>query len=791
MLDIRDVIGKEFLIFDGAMGTMLQQKGLKAGEAPEVFNIEKPNIVLDIHNRYIEAGADIITTNTFGANEIKLKNMSYSVEKVIKAGVDIARKASKGKFVALDIGPTGQILKPIGTLEFERAYDIFKRQIIVGSNMGVDLILIETMSDLYEMKAAILAAKENTNLPVFATMTFQDNKRTLMGTDPKTMVFVLEALGVDALGINCSLGPKEFHLIMDEILKYTSIPVIARPNAGLPIYKDGKTTYDIMPEEFSKEIVKMANKGVSIFGGCCGTNPDYIKAISKKLYRIKPLSISHKDYTTVCSATKTIFIDGSIQVVGERINPTGKKTLKKALKNMDMRYILREAIEQQKLGADMLDINVGIPEIDEAITMERIIKEIQGILDIPLQIDSADPETIERAVRAYNGKPIINSVTGDIKTMERIFPIVKKYGTNVIGLTMDENGLPSSWQERCDICKKILDVAKSFGIDKNDIIIDCLTLTASVNQEQTFETIKAIKKIKETYGVKTTLGVSNISFGLPRRELLNRTFSIMAMTYGLDMPILDPKDEEMIDLVKAFRVLSNHDKEAVNYINFYKNNVKIDIDDKSVKSSRKNIETIILDGLKEEVGEITEELLKTKDYMEIIDSQIIPTLDKVGEKYERGETFLPQLIQSAETAKKSFEVIKSHVGMKEKRVNKGKIVLATVKGDIHDIGKNIVKILLENYGFEVIDLGKDVAIETVVETILKHDAKLVGLSALMTTTVVNMEKTIKAIREKGIDCKIMVGGAVLNENYANMIKADYYGKDAREAVKIAKNVYLD
>lgn len=791
MGNIIDIIGRKFLLFDGAMGTMLQQRGLKPGDNPEIFNIEKPDIILDIHKSYIDAGADIITTNTFGANELKLKDSRYSVEEIIKRGIDIGRKAAKDKFIALDIGPTGQILKPIGTLEFEKAYEVFKRQIIVGNSMGVDLILIETMSDLYEMKAAILAAKENSNLPIFATMTFQDNKRTLMGTDPKTMVFVLEALGVDALGINCSLGPNEFHPIIDEILKYASIPVIARPNAGLPIYKDGNTIYNITPEEFSKEIVNMANRGVSIFGGCCGTNPNYIKAVSHKLQYMKPLNILPKDYTTVCSATNTIFIDGSIQVVGERINPTGKESLKNALINEDMNYVLREAIEQQKLGADILDINAGVPEIDESLIMEKMIKEIQGILDIPLQIDSSNPETIEKAVRIYNGKPIINSVTGDMATMESIFPIAKKYGANVIGLTMDEKGLPSNCEERVKICKKILDVAESYGIEKNNIIIDCLTLTASVNQSQAFETLNAIKQIKELYGVKTLLGVSNISFGLPNRKLLNRTFLTMALTYGLDIPILDPKDEEMMDSIRAFRVLSNSDKKAKKYISFYKSQPKEKSELTLDSLDEKDIKTIIFDGLKGEVVKSTEKLLETLEPLDIIDCHIIPALDEVGEKYERGDIFLPQLIQSAETVKKSFEIIKSYMKSKgEEKIDKGKIVLATVKGDIHDIGKNIVKILLENYGFEVIDLGKDVPIETIIDAILKHDVKLVGLSALMTTTVVNMEKTIKAIKDKGIDCEIMVGGAVLNKNYANMINADYYAKDAREAVKIAEKVYL-
>lgn len=791
-LNIRDIIGEKFIIFDGAMGTMLQKMGLKPGEIPEIFNIEKPNIILDIHERYIKAGADIITTNTFGANELKLKDTPYSVEQVIKSSIKIARKACNGKqFVALDIGPIGQILEPIGTLSFERAYDIFKRQVKACSDTRPDLILIETMSDLYEMKAAVLAAKENSDLPVFATMTFQDNKRTFMGTDPKTMVFVLESLGVDVLGVNCSLGPEQLQPIVDEILKYSSILVMVKPNAGLPLCENGKTFYNVMPDEFSKEICNMADKGVSIFGGCCGTDPDYIREISDKLNGHLPREVLRKNYTTVCSSTKTVFIDGNIQVIGERINPTGKKSLRDALKKRDMEYIVREAISQQRCGADILDINAGAPEIDESSMMEMMIKNIQGALDIPIQIDSSDPDTIERAVRICNGKPIINSVTGEMKVMENIFPIAKKYGANIVGLTMDENGLPTSCEERVRICKKILDVASDFGIDRNNIIIDCLALTVSVNQKQAFETLMAIKEIKQRYSVKTLLGISNISFGLPQRELLNKTFLTMAMAYGLDIPILNPNDEEMMNAIRAFRVLANLDKKSSEYIDYYKDK-KIKNRVKKVNCLKKDIKTIIFDGLKDDAVKSTKKLLETLEPLDIINSYIVPALDLVGEKYERGEIFLPQLIQSAETAKKSLEIIKNAMEKTgDKKISKGRIILATVEGDIHDIGKNIVKVLLENYGFDVIDLGKDVLAKDIVDAILKYDAKLVGLSALMTTTVLNMEKTIKYIRNKNMDCKIMVGGAVLNKDYAKKIGADYYGRDAREAVKIAQNIFAD
>lgn len=788
-MDFREILKNRFVILDGAMGTMLQQEDLRAGELPESYNIEKPEIVYGIHKKYIEAGADIILTNTAGANELKLDSSPFTVKQAIEAGVKIARQAAGEKLVALDIGPIGQMLEPLGTLSFERAYEIFKRQVEIGSSAGADIILFETISDIYEMKAGVLAAKENCDLPIFATMTFQEDGRTLMGTDPMTMVFVLEALGVDVLGVNCSLGPGELQPIVDEILKYSSIPVMVKPNAGLPHYEEGKTIYDVSVEIFSREIYDMAEKGVAIFGGCCGTNPDYIKDITRVLSGLKPVEIKKKNYTAVCSSTKTELIDDKIQIVGERINPTGKKKLKQALIDADMGYILNEAIAQQKLGADILDINAGIPEIDEATTMVKMVKEIQGIVDLPLQIDSSNPEVLEKAVRVCNGKPIINSVNGEKEVMDRIFPIAKKYGAVVVGLTMDEKGIPKTFEGRVKICEKILKTAESYGIDKNNIIIDCLALTVSAEQEQAFETLKAIRAVKEKYGVRTILGVSNISYGLPERELLNRTYLTMALTHGLNMPILDPRDSQMLDIVRSFRVLANIDKGAEDFISCKSINTIRTV--KQEAADEKNIRDVILDGLKGEAAHHTKELLKTKEPMEIVNSYIIPALDEAGEKYEKGEFFLPQLIQSAETVKKSFKVLKEALKESEQKINKGKIILATVKGDIHDIGKNIVKVMLENYGYEVIDLGKDVPSETIVNQILKHDVKLVGLSALMTTTVANMARTIETIKKTGLHTYIMVGGAVLNEEYAKMIGADCYGKDAREAVKIAEMYFQD
>ncbi|MCT8977954.1 homocysteine S-methyltransferase family protein [Clostridium sp. CX1] len=787
-----------FMFFDGAMGTMLQREGLKVGELPESLNITNPDIIRKIHRQYIEAGSDVVITNTFGANELKYSKSQFLIEEVITAGVKVAREAAADKLVALDIGPIGQIMEPTGSLSFEGAYELFKKQVIIGEKAGADLILIETMSDLYETKAAILAAKENSSLPVFCTMTFQENGRTLMGTDPKTMVFVLEGLGVDALGVNCSLGPKELMPIVEEILKYSSIPVMVQPNAGLPRYDGEKTIYDIAPEQFAEYIKTMAEKGVRIFGGCCGTNPDYIKASVKILQGLKPADTKPKNYTAVCSATETVILDGSVKIIGERINPTGKARYKEELKEKSVKYIQAEAVKQKEEGADILGLNVGLPEIDEKEMMTKAVKAIQKVVQLPVTIDSPTPEVLEAGARVYNGKPIINSVNGKESTMEKVFPIVKKYGGAVIALTIDEKGIPATAEERVKIAEKILKRAKDYGIDKKDIIIDCLALTASAQQKDVLETVRAIKLVKEKLGVKTVLGVSNISYGLPNRKLLNRTFLSMALYAGLDLPITNTGDEEIKATINAFEVLSNIDKESKNYISKYgKAGTKVNQLNKEesnfeVKNNNldKDLKEIIIAGIEEDAVQCTKELLKVKEPIEIVNSYIIPALDFVGEEYESGEIFLPQLIQSAETVKRSFEVIKKSILTSgTSNIEKGKIVVATVKGDIHDIGKNIVKVLLENYGFEVIDLGKDVPIEEVVRVVKENNIKLVGLSALMTTTVANMKKTIEALKESGADCKVMVGGAVLNKEYAEMIGADFYARDARESVKIAEEVF--
>ena len=778
----------EFLVFDGAMGTMLQQFGMKAGELPESYNIHSPTIIKKIHQQYIQAGADVITANTFGANRYKLNHTSFSLEQVIQKGVAIAKETAKGQLVALDIGPLGQLMEPYGTLRFEEAYDVFKEQIIIGAKAGADLILIETMSDLYEAKAAILAAKENTELPIICTMTFQSDGRTLTGTDPLTMVNVLQSLGITALGLNCSLGPKEMMPILSQVLTYSTIPVIVQANAGLPKLVNDETVFDITPEEFQKWAVEMATQGVLLLGGCCGTTPDHIRELKKGLENIKPLQLQGKKITAASSSTCTITLGREVKIIGERINPTGKKMLKEALIHGNIDYLLKEAINQKEHGAHILDINVGLPEIDEKALMVQAIKEIQGIVTLPLQIDSVIPEVIEAGARICNGRPIINSINGDDEIMDAIFPIVKKYGCLVIALTLDHKGIPKTAEERLLIAERIIEKAKSYGIEKEDIIVDCLVLTASAQQEEVKETIKAVKLVKEKLEVMTTLGISNVSFGLPARGILNRTFLATALAAGLDAPILNPMEDDMINTVAAFNLLWNYDKNGTSYIKRYST-----VTTKAPSSPPKNMDLkkAIIDGLKEEGTNLVKELLKNTKGLEIMDQYLIPALDIVGEKYEKGEIFLPQLIQSAEVVKKAFEVIKEDMitNMENKEpIKKGKIVLATVKGDIHDIGKNIVKILLENYGYEVYDLGKDVPIQKVLDTVEEEKVSLVGLSALMTTTVKNMELTIKSLKEKYPTCKIMVGGAVLTKDYATMIGADFYAKDARESVKIAQQV---
>jgi 5-methyltetrahydrofolate--homocysteine methyltransferase len=780
-----ELLKKNYIFLDGAMGTMLQAKGLQLGGIPELINISNPEWISDIHKSYINAGSDIIYTNTFGANRYKLKESGYSVDEIIPKAIEIAKDACKGTntLVALDIGPIGQLLEPTGSLSFEEAYDIFKEQIIAGKD--ADLIVFETMTDLYEIKAAVLAAKENSKLPVICTMTFEQNSRTFTGCSVSAMALTLSGLGVDAIGLNCSLGPKELFPIVKELSEWTNLPIVVKPNAGLP---DPVTnTYDITPDEFAEYMAEFAGLGVKIFGGCCGTTSEYIKALTEKLSATESAVSSFKGIpTAVCSSSKTVIINRP-RVIGERINPTGKKMFKQALINHDISYILNQAVEQVNAGADILDVNVGLPEIDEKSMMVEVIKALQSISDTPLQIDSSDINALEAGLRVYNGKAIVNSVNAEDESLDSVLPLVKKYGACVIGLTLDKNGIPKTADERFRLAAKIMNKAIEYGIPKTDIFIDCLTLTASAEQSAVMETLKAVRMVKERLGLKTVLGVSNISFGLPVRELINHNFLTMALSYGLDLPIINPNITSMMGAVRSYNLLANIDKNAAEFIRAY----GTDTTPAAPAEVDREIDIFYAmeHGLKAEGAKITEKLLNTHEPMSIVNEILIPALDKVGADFEKGIIFLPQLILSAEVAQSAFEVIKKHLVKNNiSSQSKGKIILATVKGDIHDIGKNIVKVLLENYGYTVIDLGKDVDCQAVVDTAVEHNVKLVGLSALMTTTLKSMEETIKLLRDNRVNCKVMVGGAVLTPDYAIKIGADFYSKDAKGSVDIARKV---
>lgn len=783
---LQERLKKEILVFDGAMGTQLQEAGLKAGEIPECLNITHPELIQSIHQKYLNAGADFITTNTFGANALKMKDVNYSLKEIIEAAIDNAKAAQKNtnrqnnSYIALDIGPIGQLLEPMGTLSFDQAYEIIKEQVLLAKDK-VDLVLLETMTDIYEVKAGVLAVKENSDLPVFVTMTYETNQRTLSGCDPVTMVNILEGLNVDALGINCSLGPVELTPIINEVLKTASLPVILQPNAGLPCLVAGKTCYNMDSDTFVAESIKHVKNGVRIIGGCCGTTPEFIAKL-KKAIPAKPVITTPVKATRVSSGSKTVEFGHHVVVCGERLNPTGKKKLKEALKQQRYDELVIEAIKQDQAKAHVLDVNVGLPGIDEVATMKHVIKLLQEVISLPLQIDSSNAQAIEQACRYYNGKPLINSVNGKTETMEAIFPIVKKYGGVVIGLTLDENGIPPKAKDRLEIAKKIIKTAAKYGISKENIIIDCLVLTVSAQQKEVMETIKAVRMVKEELGVHTVLGVSNVSFGLPNRPLLNKTFLTMAMAAGLDLPIINPLDKELMDAIDAFNVLYNYDQDATIYIQNQSNQTVT-----SIKNTTDfTLEDIIIRGLKDEVKTATKKQLETKDGLEIINNILIPALDKVGKQYENNTIFLPQLIQAAETSKVAFGVIKDT--FKETTATKGPVIMATVHGDIHDIGKNIVKVVLESYGYKIIDLGKDVPPETVVDAFYQYHPKAIGLSALMTTTVASMEKTIAMLKKIDNMCPIFVGGAVLTADYAKEINADYYSKDAMDAVELLNRI---
>ena len=804
-MNIRERLGKELLFLDGGMGTLLQAEGLAPGELPETWNIEHPEKVEAIHRRYYEAGSDVVLANTFGANVCKFHDDRYTVEEVIRAGIANAKRAGeqigKETYVALDMGPTGKLLKPMGDLDFDDAYEAFAEAVRYGEKYGADLIHIETMSDTYEVKAAILAAKENSSLPVFVTMIFDERGKLLTGGDVPSVVAMLEGLRVDALGLNCGLGPKQMLPILNDLRRYTSLPIIVKPNAGLPKQKNGETYYDVEPDEFARIMQEVVKEGACVIGGCCGTTPEHIKKLVEECKDLPLREIEKKHDTIVSSYGQAVILDDMPRIIGERINPTGKKKFKEALKNEDMDYILKEAITQQDKGAHILDVNVGLPDIDEVAMMEKVVKELQSVTSLPLQIDTVDGKAMERAMRIYNGKPMINSVNGKQVSMDEVFPLIRKYGGVVVGLTIDEEGIPKDAEGRVRVAGKIINEAAKYGIDKKDIVIDVLTMTISSEKDGAKVTLEALKRVREEFGVRTVLGVSNISFGLPRRPIVNSYFYAMAMQNGLTAGIINPSSEDMMKAYRSYNALMGFDENCTNYISTYAGTTEtVTVQASQAAAAAGNapkaagvemtLKYAIERGLKEEAHHITRDLIGTRESLDIIQEELIPALNVVGEGFEKGTVFLPQLLMSADAAKIAFAVIKDVLassGQEEEK--KEKIILATVKGDIHDIGKNIVKVLLENYGFDVIDLGKDVPPEAIVEKAVEENVTLVGLSALMTTTVVSMEETIKLLREKKPDCKVMVGGAVLNQDYADMIGADFYGKDAMQSVHYAQKFF--
>lgn len=763
--------------FDGSMGTMLQGMGLGAGELPELLNITDSEKVLSVHRAYAAAGSEYITTNTFGANRLKIENPA----EVIKAGVHLAK--STGKKVALDIGPTGKLLKPMGELDFEEAIDIFAEMINAGKD-GSDVVLIETMSDTYEIKAAVLAAKENCDLPVFVTMIYDEKGRLLTGADVETAVTMLEGLGVDAIGFNCGLGPAETLPLVEEIRKYTSLPIIVQPNAGLPESVNGHTVYNVSPDDFAAQMKKAAEIGVSYLGGCCGTTPEHIEKMIEACESIPANVPEKKNFTVVSSYSQTVEMGRKPVIIGERINPTGKKLFKEALRRNDIDYIIKEGMKQTEAGAHILDVNVGLPEIDEVQMMETAVKGLQGVIPAPLQIDTSDTKALERALRIYNGKPMINSVNGKEENMKQVFPLAKKYGGVVVCLCLDESGIPQTAQGRIEIAKKIVDTAAKYGIDKKDLIVDALTMTISTDSSNGEETLKAVNYIRNTLGINTVLGVSNISFGLPKRDAVNTAFFTLALQSGLSAGIINPNSQSMMNAYYSFNALKGLDENCTEYIE------SVTVPEQTASTGGETtLHTAIVKGIKEDAARCAAELLKTNDSLDVINQYIIPALDEVGDGFEHNRIFLPQLLMSADSAKAAFDVIKEKMILSGKKEENGdKIVIATVHGDIHDIGKNIVKVLLSNYGFDVIDLGKDVPEEEVLRAVQENDVKLVGLSALMTTTVPAMEKTIQLLHEN-TDAKVVVGGAVLTQSYADMIHADWYGKDAMETVRIAQTFF--
>ncbi len=795
-MDIREYLKNNILVLDGSMGSVLMSRGLSAGELPESWNLSHPDIVESIHRDYYDAGANVVLTNTFGANI--LKHSPEELGKIISAALDNAKRAkhasvsNKEKWIALDVGPTGKMLKPLGELEFEEAVEIFKKTIRLGVRCGAELIFIETMSDTYETKAAVLAAKEECDLPIFVSNSYSEGGKLLTGADAAAVVAMLEGLGVDAIGVNCSFGPSELAPVVKGYLACSSLPVILKANAGMPHEKDGAAVYDIDAETFSKETLALVLDGVRVVGGCCGTTPAHIRALSGICCGLTPAPITEKHVCAVSSYTHAVHFDDVPVLIGERINPTGKAKFKEALRQRDLDYILKEGIAQENAGVDILDVNVGLPEIDEIEMLTEAVTALQAVTDLPLQIDTSDAAAMEAALRIYNGKAMINSVNGKEESMKSVFPLAKKYGGVVVALTLDENGIPETAEGRVAIAERILERAGEFGVSADDIIFDPLALTVSADKNAAIETLRAVKMIKDKLGARSSLGVSNVSFGLPCRDIVNSTFFTLAMNAGLGAAIINPYSREMMSAYRAYLALNAKDENFADYISYAKDLAPIaqSTTVKGVGASETctTLSEIIEKGLKNKAAELTREALSSRAPLDIINEDIVPALDRVGVGFENKTIYLPQLLMSAEAAGAAFDVIKANMSSKDEKKHECRIILATVKGDIHDIGKNIVKLLLQNYGYEVVDLGRDVPAERIVDAAIKENAAIVGLSALMTTTVPEMEKTVALLRKEAPRCKIMVGGAVLTEEYSNRMGADKYARDAMEAVRYAQSL---
>ncbi len=787
-MNIREKMAQGFLFSDGGTGSVLQGMGLTPGQPPELWNLEYPQRIVALHRAYLEAGCHMVSTNTFGVNRLRFGDQ---VQPLVAAAIANARQAiaqvgdNGSRYVALDIGPCGKLLKPLGSLDFEEAVEIFAQVVRAGRDEA-DVILIETMNDAYETKAAVLAAKENCDLPIFVTNVYDETHKLMTGADPMAMVALLEGLGVDALGMNCSLGPEQMLSIVPELVSYASVPVMVVPNAGLPRSENGQTVYDVSPEEFAKHMKAMAGMGVRILGGCCGTTPAYMAEMIRQLQDVQPSAVTAKSHTIVSSYTHGVEIGPVPVMIGERINPTGKKRLKEALRAGDVDYILQLAMEQEAKGVQLLDVNVGLPELDEPAVLTDTMMKLQEVTALPLQLDSSDPEALERAMRRYNGKPLVNSVNGKQECMRAVFPLVQKYGGVLIALTLDEDGIPSTAEGRVRIARRILDQASTYGIGPKDIVFDPLALTVSAEPDAAAVTLEAVRRIGTELGCKTSLGVSNISFGLPQREAVTSAFFAMALQNGLSAAIMNPMSEAMLRTYYSARVLCQQDPNCTDYVAFMQN---APVQRQVAGETEATVAYAVEKGLKSAAAQAAKKALETLAPMDVINKEIIPALDKVGQGFEQKTVFLPQLLMCAEAASAAFGVIRQALAASGSQEKKEKVILATVKGDIHDIGKNIVRVLLENYGYQVIDLGKDVPPETVVDRAEAENVRLVGLSALMTTTVPSMEETIRQLKARLPDCQTVVGGAVLTKDYADAIGADFYAKDAMETVRLAERIF--